>query len=874
MTTGQTVRYMLRESRGSLGRLGFFIACLAVGVAAVVAVAGLSEGLAKGVGREARQLMAADLAIEGSLPLSDELEAALDAETRGKRVDLKEMATVVSVPRTRDGETSALGPVAATSQLVELKSVEGAYPFYGELKLEPQQSLSELLSDHHTVVAPDLLERLELRVGDTLRIGTADFEIAGVVLSEPDRVGMALTAGPRVFVSGRGLERADLERFGSRITYRTLIQLPASTGVATVDELNSLAETIRAWPAMGPEYRVSTYAEAQPAVERALQRVDRFLGLVALLSLLLGGVGVAQTTRAWLEGRTDAMAILRAIGFRPGEVFRLYLFQTIALGLIGSLIGVVAGTAVLAIAPSIVADLLPDGLGISAWQPMAALRGLGLGLGAAVLFSLAPLTAVRRIPPLRVLRKDAEPIQPSRATRLLLGSLLFAGVVGAAALQASSILYGLAFAASLAVAAAVLAGAAFGAFALLRRISKRRMGASPTWLRHGVSALVRPGAGTVGAVVALGLGVLLLLGMALVQAGLSGQLSTALPEGAPSAFLIDIQKAQWGEVQKILNNSGARSINSAPVVTARFARIGDESVDDLVEDNERGERRWALTREQRVTYLDALAPDNKILERADTDPNRSEEKPDDTQLWTDPDRWELSVEEDYARSLGLTVGSAVALDVQGVPVDFVVTNIRSVDWGTFDLNFYLVAEPAALEEAPQYRIATVDLPEGSQQITQDRLAAVYPNVTMIRIRDVLDKIRDVLERLAFGVQFLGAFTVLAGLVILAGAVSASSIRRRREIAVLKTLGMVRREVILMFTVEFALLGLLAGTVGALGGVILARTVLTRGMEIAWRFEPLPVVLAIGATVVLTALAAVLAGSRALAARPLEVLRAD
>jgi hypothetical protein len=353
--------------------------------------------------------------------------------------------------------------------------------------------------------------------------------------------------------------------------------------------------------------------------------------------------------------------------------------------------------------------------------------------------------------------------------------------------------------------------------------------------------------------------VLLLLGITLVQSGLSRQLSTALPAGSPSAFLIDIQRPQWQRVQEILSEAGAESINSAPVVTARLESIDGQGIDDLVESSESRGRRWALTREQRVTYLDELAPDNKILDRASL-------RQDSVELWTDPRRWELSVEEDYAQDLGLEVGTELVLDVQGLPIEFTVTSIRSVDWGTFDLNFFLVAEPAALEDAPQYRVATVRLPPGGEQLVQDRLAATHQNVTMLRIRDVLAKVKKVLDRLAFGVQFLGGFTVLAGLVILAGAVSANSVRRGREIALLKTLGMVRREIALMFTLEFALLGLLAGSVGAVGGVVLSHTVLTRGMEIGWSFRPFPIAFAVGASVLLAAATAVLAGSRALSAR--------
>jgi putative ABC transport system permease protein len=553
------------------------------------------------------------------------------------------------------------------------------------------------------------------------------------------------------------------------------------------------------------------------------------------------------------------MAILRSLGFRPREVFLLYFGQTFLLGLAGSALGVVGGAVALALVPGLLTDLLPQGLGVSLWQPAAFLRGLGLGLGTALLFSFGPLAAVRRVRPLRVLRQDIEPIQPSRWARILTAVVLTGGIASTAIIQASSIRHGLEFTAGVGLAAGVLSLISLAAIRLLRVLPQRVFPGAPVWVRHGVAALARPGAGTVGAVVALGLGVLLLLGIWLVENGLTAQLSTRLPANSPSAFLIDIQSDQWLEVQNILRSGGAESINSAPVVTARLARIEGKEVDELAEAADSRARRWALTREQRITYLSELAPDNEVIAGG---------------LWSDPDRFELSVEREYAGDLGLAVGSDLVLDVQGVPLEFTVTSLRSVDWGTFDLNFFLVAEPGSLDQAPQYRVATVKLPLAGEQAVQDRLAAVFPNVTLLRIRDVLDKVRNVLDRLALGVRFLGGFTVLAGLVILSGAVSASSIRRSREIALLKTLGMIRREVALMFTVEFAVLGLLAGAAGAIGGVFLSRAVLTRGMEISWVFEPLPVAVAIVASIVLAAVAAVLAGGRALSSRPLEVLRGE
>jgi putative ABC transport system permease protein len=270
-------------------------------------------------------------------------------------------------------------------------------------------------------------------------------------------------------------------------------------------------------------------------------------------------------------------------------------------------------------------------------------------------------------------------------------------------------------------------------------------------------------------------------------------------------------------------------------------------------------KRWALTREQRLTYLEELPADNRLLAG---------------ELWSDPERDELSIEQEFADDLGVGLGSRLTFDVQGVPLDLTVTSIREVDWRTFGINFFLVVEPGVLDRAPQQRVAASRLPELSEQMIQDRLAAEYPNVTMLRIRELLEKIATVLERLATGVRFLGTFSVLAGILILAGGVSAGTVRRSRQIALFKTLGMTRAEIVAMLTTEYAMIGAIAGSIGAVGGALLSWAVLTRGMDLQWRFHPEPLILAILLSVVLTAATGVSASWEALRRRPLEVLRSD
>jgi len=836
-----------REARGSAGRLLFFAACLSVGVAAVVAVAGLSRALDTGIQAQARELMAADLAVESRRPIPDSVLDAVDRLEEARRALLIELPSMVS--RTGDdGEAS--GPGA--SLLCELKAVEKGYPFYGELGTDPPGRLDRLLGDDRVLVDPELLTRLDIPAGGSLKIGHQIYTVAGTITAEPDRLRVSLTLGPRVLMSIAGLDRSGLLGLGSRVEYRLLVRLPDGSGAGAI---SAAVDAIRAAVPDPEFFDVETYNQAQPSLQRGLARVEQFLGLVALLSLLIGGIGVAQAVRAWLAGRLDAIAVLRAIGVRPREIFGLYLGQTVLLGLAGSLVGGVIGSVVARAVPGLLHGLLPVAVEIG-WQPSAVARGVGLGVAVAVLFGLRPLFDVVRVPPVRVLRRDADPLPVRRGVAAAMSSLLVAGIGATATVQSGSLIRGVQFAVGLIGAAAVLSG---GAWLVMRAVGRTPREVGAIALRHGLAALGRPGSGTLGAVVALGLGVVTVLGMHLVQDRLSAQLDADLPDDAPSAFLVDIQPDQWQGVRSVLEGAGAVDIDSVEVVVARLRSVAGVPVTELVERWKQQGRRgsWVLTREQRLTSLEKLPEDNVIVDGA---------------LWTDPDRPEVSVEQDYARDLGVAVGDTLVFDVQGVPLELLVSSIRTVEWATFAINFFLVVEPGVLDDAPRFRIATAQIPESAEPAVQDRLAAAYPNVTVLRLRQMLRKVVGILEQVGLGVRLLGAFTVLAGIAILAGAISAGAVRRGREVALYKTLGMTRAQVAGVFAVEYALVGLVAGGIGTVGAIVLSWAVTRFGFEIQWAWRPAACLSAVGLTVALSVIAGLAASARALAVRPLAVLR--
>ncbi len=833
-----------RETRGSSGRLVFFAACLSVGVAAVVAVAGLSNAVDRAIQAQARELLAADLAVESRRPIPGQVLTAIDGIAGSRRAGVLELPSVVSNPAASQG-TDAPGP----SLLCELKAVEPGYPFYGSLETDPEGTIEQLLDRDRLLVAPEALTRLGTAVGGSLRVGDADFTIAGVITAEPDRLAVSFTLGPRVLLSQEGLERTGLVGMGSRVRHRVLVRLADGS---TTDDV-ALARSVIGTAIPDPEFvDVESYVEAQPSLRTGLGRVERFLGLVALLSLLIGGIGVAQAVRAWLAGRLDAIAVLRAIGVRPHEVFVLYLGQTVVLALVGSAAGAVAGALAAQAVPGLLSGLIPVQVEVG-WQPAAMLRGIGLGVGVALLFGLRPLFDVVRVPPVRVLRRDVDPLPVRRGIAAAMWAVLLIGIGATAAVQSGSVLRGAQFAAGLIGATAALV---LGAWVVIRAVGRTPRETGSVALRHGLAALGRPGSGTLGAVVALGLGVVTVLGMYLIEDRLSAQLDAELPDEAPSAFLIDIQPDQWPGVRAVLEEADAEDVDSVEVVAGRLRSVAGVPVADLVQERGR-DRRWVLTREQRLSTMESLPEDNVIVDGA---------------LWSYPDRPEVSVEQEYAADLGVGVGDSLVFDIQGVPLELLVTSIRTVDWTRFTINFFLVVEPGVLDEAPRTRIAATRIPEASESTLQDRLAASFPNVTMLRLRQLLDKVVGILLQVGLAVRMLGAFTVLAGIAILAGAISAGAVRRGRAVALYKTLGMTRAQVAAVFAVEYALVGLVAGGIGTVGGIVLSWAVTRFGFEIAWAWTPAAYLVALISTVALSVVAGLSASVRALAVRPLAILR--
>ncbi len=835
-----------RETRGSFRHFIFFFACMALGVGALVGVSGFSTSLEFTIQKEARNLMAGDLEIHSHLPLSShDLSVVQSLQTQGiQATTVQELIAMVS----------DLG--GSETQLVELKAVGEGYPFYGKLITEPRDAAESLFSADHALVEEVLLIRLGLQVGEKIRLGQAEFTITGIIKKEPDRVAGAFSLGPRVMISQEGLAATALIQPGSRVQYRTLLKLPQTS------DIESIKSRIQAELA-DEKVRVTSYQEAQPRLRHFLKNLTTYLGLVGLTALLVGGIGVANSVQVFLRGKLDTLAILKCLGAGSATIFRVYLVQTLFLGLLGCLAGVALGLGVQKILPAFFTGFLPAEM---EWHvsSLPILRGVAMGLITTLLFSLWPLLGIRGVPPAHVFRRDIVPEEDehhgegkqsgSRSmSSIWIAAAIIAGLVLLALWQAGSLNVGGLF---IGVLAASLILLRLGVGLTIRMVKAFIHPRSLVW-RHGLANLYRPGSQAALAVLSIGVGVTVILAVHLVESSLLLQVGENTPKDAPSFFFIDIQRDQKDGFQSLVSQQGM-PVEMTSIVRARLHAVGDRKVADM--DLSGGSDAWYFQREYVLTSQQNLPRNNKVKRGQWWDTGFNSGSP------------QISVEEDAAHHLGVDLGSALTFDIQGVLISATVTSIREVNWGNLSTNFFVIFSPGVLDEAPTTYIATVRSNPEQDVSLQRQVVSTFPNITAINIRHVLETVRHILEQIGLVVRFMAIFTIAAGLVVLSGAIATTRHWRTRESVILKTLGATRSLVARTFAVEYAVLGAIAGLVGAGMASLLAFILLRFVMDIPWQFQPVTLLMGIIATLVLTMVSGFLTTFRILGQKPLAVLR--
>ncbi len=834
-----------REARASRFKFTFVVLGIAVGVGALTGVRGFSAAFSTLLKKEARTMMAADVAVRQFSPATPAQQDVIDDyERRGALMTpLTETVSMMSAPGTD------------TPVLVSVKAVDPSrYPFYGVVKLEPEIPLIEALTPDAVAVSDDLVLRLNVSVGGMVKLGGQEFRVAAVTRSEPDRMTGSLNVGPRILMSRAGLERTGLMTAGSRAPQRFLFKLPAQ-GIDVGEMRTRLKSAF-------PDAQVVDYRETHPAIKLALERSTTFLSLISLIALIVGALGVATSIHAHLQHRLDSIAIMKCLGARSWQIIRIYTLETALLGLAGGVAGVAVGFAVQRLFPLLIRKYFQSA-GEAAWSPAFALEGILTGVLVSLLFTLPPLLSIRKIRPALIFRREMPEVKPAWRVRIkqmgpaaTAGLLICAGLAGLAGWLAESPRIGAYFVFGLLLALLALSLIAAILLRVVRWFVRTRVWRLPVTLRQGLMNLYRPGNHAGSVLVALGIGVMFILTIYLVQKSLLVEVINTAPPGMPNVFLINITESNREGIRQLLERQTGlkKKPEITPLVAARIVSIEGRALDakELKGHNHR------LAQTRSVTWAD-IKPEDVSLRRGAWWAANTEEKL-------------FSVSEDAADVLHLAVGQRVEWQAAGRNFQVRVAAIHR-NWAARmggNNEFYFTR--AALAGFPVQYFGAVRIPAAQVGPLQRDAYRMYPTVTVINAADVISIVQDIVDQVAMVVRFISAFAILAGAIILAATVAGTRLRRVREAAVLKTLGARRSRLVGIFSVEFLVLGSVAGLMGGVLATGFTRVLLTRLLDAPFHFDVLPNL----ASIVLTALVAMAAGwlasVRILSQKPLEVLR--
>lgn len=815
-----------RESRAGRGRLILSVAGIAVGVAALVAVQSFSSALRVEARDQARTLLGADLAVQARQPFGEHAEALLDT-LLAEGIEVARVAEMASMARLEQGDFA---------RLVRVRAADPGFPFYGRPAARPAGAWDALRHGRRVLVEPGLLLALDGQVGDTLVLGDVGFEIAGTVERGGSEVDVASAFAPRVHIPREHLEATGLVQFGSLVERAAYAAMEPARARALAGEWRSRIRS---------EGASLTTAEQQgEMLGRSLARLGSYLALVSVLALLLGGIGATSALRAHLCAREETVALLRCLGATRRQVFGLYLGQAVAVGLIGALVGSAAGLALQRVLPLLLSDLLP--LDVAPRLDLAAgALGVGTGLWVALAFALPPLLEARSIPPLRALRRRLEKARRRDRSWVVAVALLAATAVAVVAVQSGDVRLGAGFAAGSLLALALLYLGTVGALRGLRMVPAARL---PFVWRHGIANLQRPGNPARPAALALGAGTLILVLLICVEATLLGPLALDDRPGRGNLLLWDVQDDQEPGVVALLAELGHATLQRAPIVPMRVAALNGQPVGP----GEESGRGWATRREYRSTVRDTLVGSERVVAgqwwSADGVPGATEPAGSAAEVSLEESvAADVSLEESVAGELGVGVGDRVDWDVQGVRVPTRVASIREVEWTRFEPNFFAVFPPAALAGAPRTWILLTRVgDEVERGRVQGAVVRRFPNVSVLDLTHIQGVVDDVFGRVSLAIRFLAAFTLAAGLAVLAAAAVASRQERVRESVLLRTIGATSAQLRGILLAESLALGAVGAGLGAVAGLAAAWGVAR------WLFElpfAVPVV-----RVLLTALA--------------------
>jgi putative ABC transport system permease protein len=832
-----------RELRSSWRRLLFFFLCIALGVGSIVVVRSMLQNANVAIAREARAILTADVQIDSNRPWDQQALATIDRIARPPLVEAR-TETIESATMLRPADDAQEGAI-----MIELKGIDPAFPLVGEFKLLSGEPFTySLVENNGAVVSAGLLERLSISVGEKVRIGSATFQIRGAIEQEPGGGG-GFRLGPRVFVERQVVESAGLTGFGSRARRKILFRTPEGSMEALVKQLGAEMKNTFV--------NVRSFKDSQENLSEQFSRAENYSSLTGLVILVLGGIGISNVTRIFIEQKKKSIAVLKCVGATGRKITIAYLAQVLVMGLAGSLLGVAFGKTVLLLIAYYFRDRLPEYMTYGLrWG--AVIQGLGAGLLISILFSALPLLRVRHIKPNVLLREDAGAGRRRfDLLRWATGALVILGLLLLVSWQAGSVRVGLFFLAGL----AVTAGALYVAATALIWVVRRARAVSSFVLKQAINSLHRPGNQTRVIIMVVGLGAFLVLSIQSLQANLIREFDLTRQGNLPNMFLIDVQKDQKEGVERLIEQATGERPTLIPTIRVRIAEINGQKVD--FEQDEMKRARGRLGREYVVTYRTRLESNETIIAGKLWDESPSIEP-------------EVSIEESMRGLAGLDVGGTITFDIAGRKMSARVTSIRHVDWRNSRTGFMLLFRPGSLDNAPQMLIAPVNGPAGEVERSrfQRMLLDQYPNISVIDVADIVRAVTRIINNITLAVSFVGGGILLSGTLILVGSLAMTKFQRIYETAVLKTLGAKRKTLLMILLAEYGLTGLVAGIIGSLAAEGLSYATSRYVFDIPWSLAPAINLAGIAGTMILVTAVGAISTLDVLSRKPLATLRSQ
>jgi putative ABC transport system permease protein len=840
-----TLRFALRDLRGGLAGLRIFLLCIALGVAAIVGVESLARALNDGMGREGRVILGGDASFALiHRRLSPDEQRFLEA-----RGSLSTVATLRGMARAAGGDAT----------LIEIKAVEPSWPRLGQAIFAPPMSLEEALGERDgafgVAVEEALLARLNLKLGDVIRVGEANFALRTLLASEPDRLATGIGLGPRVLMSQAALDVTKLVQPGSLVRWTTRVVMGRPDDAPDNSAVQAfLDEAKRTFPEAGWDAR--SRLAINPDFSRDLDRFAEFLALAGLLSLVVGGVGVANAAQGFVERKRATLAILKALGATGSSVVGLALIEFAIVALIGALAGALLGSAIPFIVNGLFGSLLPIPLAPSI-SPSVMGLGLIYGLLTAFTFSIGPLGRAHDVPVTTLIRDMIEERRGWPRLRYLVGA-----AAAGAALVALAVLTSPQWS-----VAAMVAGSTVAAFLALRVVAfgiayfaKRAPRSRFVEWRMALAAIHRPGALTPSVVLSLGLGLTALVALTLIDANMRAELRHSEPGVTPSFFFLDVRGAEAGAFVDFLKHEAEGvKISETPMMRGRFVRLGDRPVEHVKPSDKVA---WALEGDRGVTFAEKPPEGSEVV----------------AGTWWPADYSGpplVSMEKEVAEGLGLQLGDTVVVNVLGRDIEAKLASLRKVNWRSFAINFVLVYSPNALKGAPYTELVSAALPSAAPDGELKLMRAVahdFPDVASVRVREAMENVETLVAKLALAIRAATGVALTTSVLVLAGALAANRRARLADATILKILGATRGRLTMMFLIEYALLGLATAAFGVAAGTLAAYWVAVRMMEFDFVFDWPAALAAAGGGLAITVGLGMIGAWRTLSQKPAAYLR--